>query len=467
MRRSRLSFVALALSASLLLLLSACTESEPPTQEPSAPSTVVDTPTEQPAPTEEPAPTTEVTPTEEPAPAPEVTPTEEPAPAATEVPEVVPTEEPEPSIGLVAFADGGRIGVARPAHLDSVFLTTGPGDFNPVWSPDGTMIAFSRFFPVGSRGTYVINADGSGLTKVADTANVYNRPVWAPDGSRIAMVDRKPETYGVWVINADGSNPMQVFEADRTLQHVAWSPDGNTLAFTWNRGTRDGGLYVVPADGSAEAQVVIESDANYLTRAGSLDWSPDGQYLAVRARPLTPRGVENPILPANEPILTIVQVGSDGTFTILHRVPSMAIGEWYPAWAHNSRTVAAITSKDDGTEQLSAVSVLSGEVVHLLEANRFGSPSWSPDGSRLLVTAYTDEDPGGALRFITLADVGMEWNMSMDMTTDMEAADVQDLRTALSGLWSPSDADSLPAGKALTIGQDSIRVASFTFQRFS
>ena len=470
MRHLRTVFAVLTLGAALLFLLTACTESESPSPAPSTPDSAA-------APEATLAPV-DASPTEQPAPAattaPEPVATEPPAPAATAAPEPAPTgepapiEEPEVAIGLVAFAEGGRIGLARPAQLDSVFLTTGPGDFSPVWSPDGNMIAFARFAPAEARGTYVMNADGSGLVKVADTANIYNRPVWSPNGNRIALMDRRPDTYGVWVVDADGSNPVRLYEADRTLQHLAWSPDGETIAFTWNRGSRDGGLYIVPADGSAEAQVVIESDANYLTRAGAIAWSPDGQLIAVRARPLAPRGEENPIVPANQPILTIVQVNPDGTFPILHRIQNMALGEWYPAWAPNGRTVATITVKEDGTQELSVISALGGETVPLSEAAAFGSPSWSPGGGSLVVTAYTADNPSGALRIVTLADIGMEWNMSMDMTTDMEAALEQQLRTGIGALWSPiAGTDTLPSGTRLTIGPEALRIASFTFSGFT
>ena len=447
MRRSGISFLVLAVSVTVLLLLGACTQTESPSSsapDTSEPTTAQDTTTA------------------------ETTPTEEPAPTATTAPEATPTEEPEPAVGLVAFADGGRIGVAHPVQMDSVFLTTGPGDFGPVWSPDGSMIAFTRFYPVDAKGTYVMKADGSGITKVSDTTNLYNRPVWSPDGGRLAMIDRRPDTYGIWVVNSDGSDLVRLYEADRTMQHLAWSPSGETIAFTWNRGTRVGGLYLVPSDGSAEAQIVIESDANYMTRAGSIDWAPDGRFLAVRSRPLAPRGEESPIVPADQPILTIVQVNGDGTTTILHRVQEMAAGEWYPAWAPNSKTVAAITVNEDGTEQLSVISLLSGQATPLTEANSFKSPTWSPDGGRLLVTANTGDNPDGALMIVTLADIGMEWNMSMDMTADMEAADVQMLRTGMNGVWAPlADTDSLPTGKTLTISKDTIRVASFTFEGFT
>jgi Tol biopolymer transport system component len=46
----------------------------------------------------------------------------------------------------------------------------------PAWSPDGAQIAFQAN-SVPNPGTYVMNADGSGVTQLAD-GSYYNRPVW-------------------------------------------------------------------------------------------------------------------------------------------------------------------------------------------------------------------------------------------------------------------------------------------------
>jgi Tol biopolymer transport system component len=46
------------------------------------------------------------------------------------------------------------------------------GCFNPVWSPDGTKIAFGRNADDGQRDVYTVNADGSGLFQVTNTPNI-------------------------------------------------------------------------------------------------------------------------------------------------------------------------------------------------------------------------------------------------------------------------------------------------------
>jgi Tol biopolymer transport system component len=57
-------------------------------------------------------------------------------------------------------------------------------------------------------------------------ANAYN-PVWSPDGSRIAYID----SLTVVVVGADGSNPRALTQPDNYAV-VGWSPDGTKLYFT-------------------------------------------------------------------------------------------------------------------------------------------------------------------------------------------------------------------------------------------
>ena len=53
---------------------------------------------------------------------------------------------------------------------------------HPSWSPDGQRIAFNAGSPTASD-IYLIDIDGSGLTKITSdrVRNFY--PTWSPDGS--------------------------------------------------------------------------------------------------------------------------------------------------------------------------------------------------------------------------------------------------------------------------------------------
>lgn len=84
---------------------------------------------------------------------------------------------------------------------------------------------------------YTINTDGTGLRRITNGID----PVWSPDGSQIAFV-RWEEPRGVWVINADGSGERRVFDWTEA-RHPSWSPDGTQIVFTRQHGTlsRGGG----------------------------------------------------------------------------------------------------------------------------------------------------------------------------------------------------------------------------------
>ena len=57
---------------------------------------------------------------------------------------------------------------------------------HPSWSADGLRIAFNAGSPTDSD-IYLIDADGSGLTKITDDAGGNFYPTWSPDGSRLGF----------------------------------------------------------------------------------------------------------------------------------------------------------------------------------------------------------------------------------------------------------------------------------------
>ncbi len=149
-------------------------------------------------------------------------------------------------------------------------VTFGPGDDEgPAWSPDGQRIAFSReeclttaasstpptCGAFGSPAVYVMNADGSNLTRLASAAA---RPSWSPDGSRLAV----SVGSGIAVMTDDGSGFTMLMGG---AAEPAWSPDGARIAFVIR-----GDIHVANADGSG---------ARRLATGDWPAWSPDGSQL--------------------------------------------------------------------------------------------------------------------------------------------------------------------------------------------
>ena len=105
---------------------------------------------------------------------------------------------------------------------------------------------------------YVMNADGSGVTRLTNDPADADIPQWSPDGSRIAFFAWDGSNSGIYVMNADGSGLRNLTNKAAYEVPPHWSPDGRQIAFL------GGGLYVMNADGSGVTQ---------LTNNAS-DWAP-------------------------------------------------------------------------------------------------------------------------------------------------------------------------------------------------
>jgi TolB protein len=147
-----------------------------------------------------------------------------------------------------------------------------------AWSPDGRRIAFMSDRD-GDFDIYVVDLDGSGQRNLTRKPGFDKDPVWSPDGRRIAFVssiderhpDRRQEIY---VMNADGSGRRLLARG----HGAAWSPDGRKIAF---RSDRDGNgeIYVMNANGTGQRRLTRNPASD-----GAPVWSPDGRkILFVRA----------------------------------------------------------------------------------------------------------------------------------------------------------------------------------------
>ena len=148
----------------------------------------------------------------------------------------------------------------------------------PVWSPNGELLAFYALEEPDSEDggyksvLYTIRSDGSELARLSEmvaTRQAPDLPAWSPDGSRIAFTHRQEDGRSIYIVDYDGDNPRKLIDARTGAPY--WSPDGSEILYFSN-----GLLSAVPIDGS-EVRVLAETD-----RGGTLAWSPDGSRIAVR-----------------------------------------------------------------------------------------------------------------------------------------------------------------------------------------
>ncbi len=164
--------------------------------------------------------------------------------------------------------------------LDSgaiIRLTTSPGnDITPVWSPDGTKIAFGS----DREGTYLIyvtGADGSGETQLSTfTSRCYRTPhfddpeAWLPDGSGVAYTRACDDYRVVQIAGLDGRLLADWTGLKHQSQWPEWSPDGSEIVYQMIRNN----TYIIramAADGSHDRQLASD--------AWAPRWSPDGRRI--------------------------------------------------------------------------------------------------------------------------------------------------------------------------------------------
>lgn len=173
-------------------------------------------------------------------------------------------------------------------------LTDDPAaDAWPTFSPDGEHIAFTSD-RAGSFGLYVMRADGSGTRLLhGEPTGRASEPVWSPDGTRIAYTWNAPGDHPglgndeVFVTEADGSSPPRnLTNHPRPDYGPRWSPDGRRIAFVAQRDQAPD-VWTMAADGSDPRNLTGSPEVADLAPA----WSPDGgsiAYLSFRDDPFAP-----------------------------------------------------------------------------------------------------------------------------------------------------------------------------------
>jgi eukaryotic-like serine/threonine-protein kinase len=120
---------------------------------------------------------------------------------------------------------------------------------------------------------------GSGLRRrLTYTAGIDMIPVWSPDGSRVAFSSARGGPFDVYVTRADGSGGESRLAASAVRKVASdWSPDGRHLVLNHREPSSD--LWVLPADGGSRGSSFVETPADEY----SGQFSPDGRWIAYNS----------------------------------------------------------------------------------------------------------------------------------------------------------------------------------------
>jgi dipeptidyl aminopeptidase/acylaminoacyl peptidase len=305
---------------------------------------------------------------------------------------------PSAGSGLIAFVGTSgeseaepdtEIYVVAPDGTGLRALTTTPGvsETAPVWSPDGTRLAFLRNGTGGSE-LVVIDPSTGDKTFSADIPNPPNSgiapPQWSPNGRLIVLTLSNSDRWlivdletGTWTTMSEGNGAF-----------LGWSPDG--MWFLWHLSSpsvRDQEqLFLIPAD------LLGTSDLDDITKlpgvrllvqlgccASRVTWMPDSSAVAIS-------------LPDNSTDVVTIADGRRRTLIEDGVAPS-----WSPDGSHLAylRCLEVPAPADTVPADLAGVAPNQpGASVWVAAADGTGAravatslrpPIWSPGGSLLVV----------------------------------------------------------------------------------
>jgi Tol biopolymer transport system component len=146
------------------------------------------------------------------------------------------------------------------------------GPAGPVWSPDGTSIAFIAQSSAGVSGLFVLTVENGEMTTLLE-GQFLDPPAWSPDGSSLLIGNSAPG--GGTIVNADGTGSTPFTALPNGVKSPIWSPEGDQIAFLG----MEGEVYLMNADGT-ELRRLAEFRGNGQPPA----WSPDGEWLVFSSQ---------------------------------------------------------------------------------------------------------------------------------------------------------------------------------------
>ncbi|MBI3292119.1 MAG: PD40 domain-containing protein [Elusimicrobia bacterium] len=283
-------------------------------------------------------------------------------------------------------------------------------DSRPSVSPDGQRLLFSAWRH-GTSDIYVAPRQGGKPTPLTNNGQFNTDPVFSPNGSKIAFVSSKDRwTPQVYLMDADGTHVQRLTYSNLPEFHPSFSPDGSQLVFA--RSARPmaapgmplvealGGqwdVYVITSDGSSERRVTNQS----YRLVTSCSFAPDGETLLVAGT------IEEVIDPQYnqlgfKPRMLKVDVG--GT-----RPPIPVTNEEgdYASYSRDGKKIVYLKSILKDNQMYNALMVMSAEGLMPMELLRrpedLTDPVFAPDGKTILFLAAPPDGDANTLWEVDIA----------------------------------------------------------------
>lgn len=136
----------------------------------------------------------------------------------------------------------------------------------PSWSPNGQQILLSSW----DYALYLMDAEMSTIERISEAGNVLDfAPLWSPDGTSIAFLSRRNGNYDLYLYDLLSGSTKALTTHSSYDMEPTWSPDSAALIFVSGRSGRED-LYRVDV-----ASGVITRLTDTPEREGDPTWRPN------------------------------------------------------------------------------------------------------------------------------------------------------------------------------------------------
>lgn len=287
--------------------------------------------------------------------------------------------------GAIAFAStrSGNFDIyLMDANGDNVQQITSSevDERSPTWSPDGTLIAYSKRHEAFNDDIFSMTIASGIETNLTDTPGYDGFPRWSASGLRIVFESRRDGNANVYVMDADGHNLERLTTHPAFDGQPSWSPDGS--------------------------QIVFESGREvFIHETQDLD---SAEIAAVEQIQTDPRNNDPSF---NHQIYIMADDGSD-----IQRLTFHSDNDRSPSFSPDGSKILFVSDRD-GNEEIYLMNV-DGSDLRNLSYSPFDDyhPSWSSDGSRI---AFVSERTGNPNIYVMTSDGTRSASLTLDPRIDL------------------------------------------------